>query len=312
MSRKIIIVSIIFALFFAVGFGIYSPSFAFYNPFYYSPRSTAMGGAFVAVADDANAVFYNSAGLGFIEKNNLSINYGIPFKDINYYMFNGNLSLNEFGVIGFGANTHIFDATVRDLDGNTETLSISFGEQRIGYGYKLNNLISLGISGSRIFQDFDGGAAGEVHGINLGLLFKPTDKFSIGILSDNVNKPKLVSKFGIENTMQMDAALGLSYRTLNDNLLLAFDLINQNIEKNGDIDAYSIGSELNILEILKLRFGCKFDRNYDSNSSSYYYAGTGSAGLGFHFFENLQFDYAWVRPNRIIYDSHYFSLGCKF
>ena len=47
-------------------------------------RATAMGGAFVGVANDVNSVFWNPAGLIQMEKREFSAMYNSWFADINY------------------------------------------------------------------------------------------------------------------------------------------------------------------------------------------------------------------------------------
>ncbi len=47
-------------------------------------RPTAMGGAFVGVANDVNSVFWNPAGLTQMEKRELSAMYNSWFAGINY------------------------------------------------------------------------------------------------------------------------------------------------------------------------------------------------------------------------------------
>ena len=46
-------------------------------------RAPGMADAFVAVADDANALFYNPAGLGQLKDGQLYANYGQPFSGTN-------------------------------------------------------------------------------------------------------------------------------------------------------------------------------------------------------------------------------------
>lgn len=48
----------------AAGFNIYEAGV----------RATALGGAFTATADDGSAIFYNAAGLSFLDKSSLSVN----------------------------------------------------------------------------------------------------------------------------------------------------------------------------------------------------------------------------------------------
>ncbi len=67
---------------------LYSPTSAFANRFIHiSPRSIAMGGAYVAIADDALSYYYNPAGTGLFKKNSWSIKtpYGYCSYDYNNF-----------------------------------------------------------------------------------------------------------------------------------------------------------------------------------------------------------------------------------
>ena len=48
-----------------------SPIFSQYDQLFVGTRPLSMGGAFIAVADDANAITWNPAYLGFVGQNSL-------------------------------------------------------------------------------------------------------------------------------------------------------------------------------------------------------------------------------------------------
>lgn len=74
-----------------------------------SARASGMGGAFVAIADDENAVFYNPAGLGWIDGINLSSLLGRQFETVSY----GYL---QFAIPFFGAGFLYLDSGAIDTE----------------------------------------------------------------------------------------------------------------------------------------------------------------------------------------------------
>ena len=114
-------------------------------------RASAMGGAFVSVADDASAVFWNPAGVARIQKGVISINHTAWLADISFsqatYLFHTRLLP---GTIGINARSLYMDAqavrTVFRPEG--EGRSFDAGDVAFGltYARSLTDKFSAGIS----------------------------------------------------------------------------------------------------------------------------------------------------------------------
>ncbi len=74
-----------------------------------SARASGMGGAFVSIADDGNAVFYNPAGLGWINNISLSSLLARQFETVNYGCL-------QFAVPFFGAAFLYLDSGAIDME----------------------------------------------------------------------------------------------------------------------------------------------------------------------------------------------------
>jgi hypothetical protein len=114
-------------------------------------RASAMGGAFVSVADDASAVYWNPAGVARIQKGVISVNHTSWLADISFsqatYLFHTRLLP---GTIGINARSLYMDAqavrTVFRPEG--EGRSFDAGDVAFGltYARSLTDKFSAGIS----------------------------------------------------------------------------------------------------------------------------------------------------------------------
>lgn len=315
MSKKIIIASIVLAIVLMDGLCssaqgvIVSTSFS--NSSLASPRIIAMGGAYVAVADDANAVFLNPAGLGNSTNNDISANYGNLLADVSQQSIVGNVGLGEYGTVGFGYDlTKVNNIPLTDSSGNSVGTSDFYsGETAISYGYPVYDWLLLGAKVRRLFSGYSGYFSdnGEGYGLGVGFLLKPAQNFNVGLMLEDIYATDFNGSDGLKEKIAKSAALGLSYRPIRDNVLLAVDLRSDNLERNADVDNISIGGEFSVVKWLKIRLGELFSK--DSNEN---YIGSASAGLGINLFNNLNFDYAQRRSSGMNVDSQYFSMGYKF
>ena len=287
-----------------------------------SPRIIAMGGAYVAVADDANSIFMNPAGLGRENRpNDILINYGTLPGDIRQYCFAGDVGIVNYGRIGLGYNIDgMFGSPLYSADTGSVigTIDYYYSEAAISYGYAVNDWLCLGAKAHRLstgmkISDVPSsepwanlGYSGEGYGAGFGLLLKPFGELSIGLLIDNIISTGMQYS-NMNERIPPSATLGLSFKPIKEKLLLAIDIMRYNLERGGDNDVYSLGGEFAPFESVRIRIGGHFSK--DDNAK---YVGTPSAGLGLNIFKNIQFDYTWQRPSETSVDSHYFSLGYKF
>ena len=95
-------------------------------------RPTAMGDSFAGVADDVNAVYYNPAGLGFLDKTEFTAMHTQYFQGLDYD-FGAFVRPLQSGALGLSAATLKTDAfTRRALD---ETNTGSFTDQDAAYAF---------------------------------------------------------------------------------------------------------------------------------------------------------------------------------
>lgn len=261
---------------------------AIFDDYEPSPRARALSGTFYSTSDDANAVFYNPAGLCF-SSNGMLISYTRPFGNSFQELTAAAFSLKlprKFGTIAFGLQS----MDVNYLDVNLESERIyafahSFNllkdiHSELNFGYTLN-LYHLQIQGFGEQPSF---------GINLGALAVLHTRTKIGFTVYNINNPAVGKENGHELPQRL--ALGLSYLPYTD-VVTSIEL-KKAIDGDTEIHA---GAEVTVLEMLKFRLGARNQPN------------SFSAGAGFDLL-NILVDYA-VNTHTIGL-THHFGIGYRF
>lgn len=261
---------------------------AIFDDYEPSPRARGLSGAFYSTSDDANAVFYNPAGLVFSE-NDVMISYTKPFgndfQELTVASFAMKLP-KKFGTIGFGLQS--MDVNYLDvnlLSEKTYAISHSFNllkdiHSELNFGYTLN-LYHLKI---------DSYGDQPTYGINLGALAVLHTRTKIGFAVYNVNNPAVGEDNGHELPQRL--AVGISYLPYTD-VVTSVEL-KKAIDGDTEIHA---GSEVTVLDMLTFRLGVR------NNPNSF------SAGASFDLF-NVVVDYA-VNTHTIGL-THHFGIGYKF
>jgi len=113
-------------------------------------RATAMGGAFVAIADDASAIYWNPGGIGFM--NNISL-----FAQTNKWIVDTDLYFADIvvpvrGVGTFGASIYsltsgeILETTLHTPEGTGRTFGASNVALGVSFARRLTDRFSAGIT----------------------------------------------------------------------------------------------------------------------------------------------------------------------
>jgi hypothetical protein len=275
-----------------------------------SARSAALGNAFVAVADNGDAVFANPAGLAIVEGRTLGYT---------------NVSLLFSGIDGDNLGQHVASFT-QPLGGK---LMLGLGYERIGsdlmsengaflsLGYKLSRNLQLGLTSKYLFwsvDDFDpadplsGESAGAI-GVDLGVLWtSPIQGARFGVMLKNVNKPNVAAD--VSGTipsgageLPMDLAVGVSYNITNS--LVSVQWATRDLGGDSSENRLIVGGETKLVQGLLLRAGGS--RIFEDDAS-----GDLNAGLGYNW-NQLMFDYGYHIPLDLTETngSHRFSLAWK-
>jgi tetratricopeptide (TPR) repeat protein len=147
-----------------------------------SARAVAMGGAFVGLADDAGALYYNPAGLAGIKGHEISLNHNSWLLDINQEQLSAAFSFGRGGGLGLSLNYLNFGTFEgRDAAGN---LTQGYTGNRIGGGIAWGISLGGGLSAGAGFNAFGQSLADAGYkssSADLGALWEPLPGTRLGV-----------------------------------------------------------------------------------------------------------------------------------
>ena len=202
-------------------------------------RPTGMGTAFVALADDANAMFLNPAGLGTQKSWKLSSMDSNFLNEYQYTMFCG-VDPTPIGTFGMGyVSSKIGDIT--DTSNTGEVLGTSdFYNQALvlSYGKYIGDVVGNVIPFIKGEPDLYGGATfkyyslgysghttanGSGYNLDLGLKYDQTDWLSYGVDLQNVLSGSMISGDFDQEQIPFITKVGVLYRWLEHDVNLEVD-----------------------------------------------------------------------------------------
>jgi hypothetical protein len=163
-----------------------------------SARAWGLGQSYVAVADDATAMYWNPGGLGFLDGTYFSLTHSqlIPMlaSDVYFESINMTHSIRDIGTIGLNV-TYLTYGSWQGTGPNNEDLGMfSSYEFAVGgyYGFTLNrsNAIGVGLKVSRVYlapaTPFNAEGAGWSFAADFGVLGHLGRRFSYGVALQNL------------------------------------------------------------------------------------------------------------------------------
>ncbi|MFA5103576.1 MAG: S-layer homology domain-containing protein [Candidatus Margulisiibacteriota bacterium] len=302
-------------------------------------RPLGMGKAFVAVAEDADTIFMNPAGLGKITSWKLTSTYSNLMGDVKYSVLGGVIPM-ETGSLGFGYITSRVDdiwimgsdatsATHKPTPGSLGEYSNSVGF--VSYGFPLEKVTGFGkdvyVGANLKYFDQQGSGTDEAYyaggrgiDVDLGILYSPKGWLSLGITQQNAVPASfggaVTYRSGVEESIpsitkagakiavlgEEDSALIISPLKLN----LAADIDLHGGQNNVPMGAH-LGAEFMPNDFLSLRAGV--DRDPYPSTVDISQATNFTYGVGLKF-AGLRFDYAY-HPYSLIAENatHFFSFS---
>jgi len=119
-------------------------------------KASGMGSAFVAVADDPSALFWNPAGLAKQEGFGVIFDHTNWIADINYNFLSAAYNMGDYGAVGVSFITSSMNdmqvTTITDPEGTGETFNVTDAMLSIGYAINLTDNFSIGFNPKFISQ----------------------------------------------------------------------------------------------------------------------------------------------------------------
>jgi hypothetical protein len=264
-------------------------------------RAVAMGGAFVGLADDATAIYWNPAGLASVSSTELSFMHLAWLQDVYYEYFAVAQPIKKWAVFGWSISyLHMGQLKGRDEDGQpTSDFTASDMAITFALGRKITDNLLLGGSIKNIEEKLeDRNAYGLAFDFGCLYLTPVENLFLGGVVQNWGGDIAFVEEsFGLPTVFK----LGASYRHIvaGNPINLAFDVYSPNDNKT----RLHSGMEYIYRNTLAGRIGYKNGSDLGNRAGL-------SLGLGLMTTRSqiYRIDYAFV-PQGVLGNSHTFSLS---
>ncbi len=292
-----------------------------------SARGEAMGGAYVAVADDATASWWNPAGLAFISDRNISAMHVklLPgMADDVYYEYLGYAQAAK----GWGGLAASFVyLTYGEIQGTgvtsggdpyeTGTFTSYEIAPSVAYGTTLWKDFGVGVNLKAIHVNYAPDWAvteakagkGTTFGADIGLLYRRA-KWSVGACFQNIGPNLTLIDADQSSPIYRNLKVGMAANIWEGSVgrcIVAFD-VNKPFVYVDDGPILNGGAEFLFSELLALRLGFLTERYY----SDYFPAEGLTFGMGLQY-KGFRFDFANVPQSTALEDKvSKFSLSARF
>ena len=272
-------------------------------------RGAAMGGAFVAVADDATALFWNAAGIARIdaEKSEISVNHAnwpaeLSFDQVGY-VFHVKKIPGAFGVQARSLSMQpMEETTAYQPFGTGRTFDAGMMTFGVTYARSFTDKFSAGVTGNFIHTGL-ADLSQQSFAFDLGTLYDVgTAGMRIGMAISNIgSQEKFISREArIPSIFRVGTSATLM-KTADQQLTGSFEFSHP----PDNSERLNMGAEYAFRKYLFVRGGYNF--NYDSEGIA--------GGVGFHFPVSAagmaDMDYAYT-DMKDLGSAHRFSLRFQF
>jgi len=259
-------------------------------------RASAMGEAYVAVSEDASSIFWNPAGLSYIQRPEVAFTHTAWLQDIS----NDFLAF-AFPGFGGGVGLSVYTGAVDGIERRTIPSSEPLGtvEARdlaisLGYARELNNKFRAGFSAKYLYEKiYIEEASG--YAFDIGVSYQPFQSSlrfagviqNIGSMGDLRNE-----SIKLPTTFRIGGGYSIDLREFDGGVLLSADAVKV-VENDLSVN---FGTEIHVLRRLAFRFG--------------YQTGASEANMGGGFglrFDRVELDYGYRPFDSDLGDTHRFS-----
>lgn len=262
-------------------------------------RATAMGEAFVAIADDASGVFWNPAGSVWMNKRKAHFTYNSWIQGIHHNIASMTTP-TRYGSFGVGLMLNSIDGFERRTIASEEALGTFSAHDfslLLNFAHQVSPDLSLGINfkylSEKIYLDNANG-----YMVDLGVRYRaplPGLFLAVSLQNFGYSTQMAQEKIRLPRTLRLGAAYRLPLKRVQ--MVVALDYVQVATE-----DSYlNVGTEIFVVPALALRIG--YQTGFVDKDLS--------AGFGINI-GRVEIDYAYVPFGRDLGDAHRFSLTLAF
>lgn len=299
------------------------------------PRAIAMGGAFVATADDITALYWNPAGISRLYGNSALFSRTSWIADINYNWAGAAIQLGDMGTLGLSVNQLDYGdmevTTLSEQEGTGEFYSAHDLYIALSYAINLTDRFSIGGTAKYIQQKiwntsasslaFDVGVLfnSDIYGLRIGasitnfggdMQMDGKDLFVQHDIDETIegNNNQILAKLLTDEwPLPLTFRVGVAMDVLaedNHKLTVGVDALHP----NDNDESINVGAEYLFYNMFAVRGGYKsllLDNSEEGLSLGF--------GLKYEFAPNLELfiDYAW-QDFGILDNTQHFSVGINF
>ena len=188
-------------------------------------RSLAMGGAYVALADEASAPYWNPGALTQIDEHQFLSMYAPFFEKTNYNFLSYVHPLRRMGILAI-SNVLLHSGGYDEVDDTGNVISrnklILKNAVIISYANRIYNRISIGANLKLIHQRVMR-YTGNGQGVDLGILYQPLDALNIGVALQNILQPRVTLRYD-SDVYDINFKAGMALKAFSNRLTLTADI----------------------------------------------------------------------------------------
>lgn len=244
-------------------------------------RAVALGGAYTALATDANALLYNPAGLARISRDEATFMHNSYFTGV-YQEYAAYASPKGWGAnLNYLNSGSVANTSVSNPDGSGGSSDLTDLAFTGGYGRKLGESLSVGGS-LKYVRESIAGVTGTAFALDAGAMFAVSQVPGLTLGGSILNLGPTVKFQAANENLPLNIRGGAAYifDVMGQKSTFAFDVSK---ERSSSL-VVAFGMETVLAKVLPIRLG--FTTNND--------AGPGiTTGVGY-IYNGLAFDYAFV------------------
>ena len=245
-----------------------------------SARAAALGGSFVTNNDDVDVLFSNPAGMGFLEKNPVSLSFVKHLMDINLFSLAYSTEFENIGRFGTAIKYINYGTFEGADDFGNRTGEFNAGDFAfiLGYTNEFSENFYYGANAKVIYSSIEEQSSSAV-ALDLGVNYEiPSQKLNLAAAVLNLGT-QLSSYIDTKEDLPLDITIGISKRLENLPVRLSLDFHQLNKERDEfyqHLKGFTVGAEFYLSEVFTLRFG------YDNEARSDLKVGSSSGIAGFN------------------------------